>query len=115
LSTTTRKRLRSSTPSEVRGVNDEGGDDALRSPLAKRKRLAAERSGASKLKQEVSAAEVGSDGKLPALTPVLKKATASPRGSISGSIGSHSTGSDNEDEDDGEDFLADAFGEDGWS
>ena len=48
-----RKRLRSVTPSEVGQVPDE-----LRSPLAKRKRVAAERSGMSKLKTAVSADEL---------------------------------------------------------
>lgn len=49
-----RKRLRSLTPSES-GIN--GLTDAPRSPLAKRKKLAAERSGASKLKEEIVAPE----------------------------------------------------------
>lgn len=47
-----RKRLRSVTPSE-NGRSGEG--DALRSPLAKRKKLAAERTGYSKLKEAISA------------------------------------------------------------
>ena len=52
-----RKRLRSLTPSEI-GIN--GNKDALRSPLAKRKKLAANRSGASKLKVSISAGELPS-------------------------------------------------------
>jgi RNA polymerase II subunit A C-terminal domain phosphatase len=48
-----RKRLRSVTPLEVGAVN--GDLDSLRSPLAKRKRLAAERSGSSKLKEAITA------------------------------------------------------------
>jgi RNA polymerase II subunit A C-terminal domain phosphatase len=48
-----RKRLRSVTPLEMRAVN--GDLDSLRSPLAKRKRLAAERSGSSKLKEAITA------------------------------------------------------------
>jgi RNA polymerase II subunit A C-terminal domain phosphatase len=47
-----RKRLRSLTPSEI-GVN--GNNDSLRSPLSKRKKLAAERTGASRLKDSISA------------------------------------------------------------
>lgn len=52
---TKRKRLRSLTPSEL-GMN--GNDDALRSPLAKRKKVAAERSGASKLKEAITAKDL---------------------------------------------------------
>ncbi|KAL5535724.1 FCP1 [Sanghuangporus sanghuang] len=58
-----RKRLRSVTPSEPGQIPDE-----LRSPLAKRKRVAADRSGMSKLKTAVSADELtttaGDDGSL---------------------------------------------------
>ncbi|KAL5495046.1 FCP1 [Sanghuangporus weigelae] len=58
-----RKRLRSITPSELGQIPDE-----LRSPLAKRKRVAADRSGMSKLKTAVSADELtttaGDDGSL---------------------------------------------------
>ncbi|KAF5375137.1 hypothetical protein D9758_000554 [Tetrapyrgos nigripes] len=54
-----RKRLRSLTPSEA-GMN--GGDnDALRSPLSKRKKLAADRSGYSKLKEAISAEDMHSE------------------------------------------------------
>jgi len=52
---TNRKRLRSLTPSEI-GMN--GNDDILRSPLAKRKKLSADRSGASKLKEAISAKDL---------------------------------------------------------
>ncbi|KAF5392414.1 hypothetical protein D9757_002308 [Collybiopsis confluens] len=48
-----RKRLRSLTPSEIPGMN--GGSDVLRSPLSKRKKLAADRSGMSKLKVAINA------------------------------------------------------------
>lgn len=51
-----RKRLRSITPSTNGGSDtSHGGDDALRSPLSKRIKTAAERSGASPLKEEVNA------------------------------------------------------------
>ena len=49
-----RKRLRSVTPSESGSVAD-----ALRSPLQKRKKVAADRSGMSKLKMAMSATEIG--------------------------------------------------------
>ncbi|KXN90103.1 RNA polymerase II subunit A C-terminal domain phosphatase [Leucoagaricus sp. SymC.cos] len=50
-----RKRLRSVTPSEIQSQN---GDDSLRSPLAKRKKLAADRY--SRLKQGITAEELES-------------------------------------------------------
>ena len=50
-----RKRLRSLTPSEFQNV-----PDGLKSPLAKRKKLAADRSGLSRLKQTISADELQS-------------------------------------------------------
>ncbi|TEB38761.1 hypothetical protein FA13DRAFT_1808630 [Coprinellus micaceus] len=52
-----RKRLRSLTPSEARLDHDE----MLRSPLSKRKKLANDRSGMSKLKEGVTASEMGGD------------------------------------------------------
>ena len=49
-----RKRVRSLTPSDIASLN--GADaDVLRSPLAKRKKLAADRSGASRLKEAFTA------------------------------------------------------------
>ncbi len=52
-----RKRVRSITPSDTASVN--GADsDALRSPLAKRKKLALERSGASRLKEGITAEQL---------------------------------------------------------
>ncbi|OSD03375.1 hypothetical protein PYCCODRAFT_1409741 [Trametes coccinea BRFM310] len=52
-----RKRMRSITPSEAGSLN--GADpDVLRSPLAKRKKLAADRSGASRLKEAFTAEEL---------------------------------------------------------
>jgi len=56
-----RKRLRSITPSEMT-VN--GNKDSLRSPLAKRKKLAAARSGASRLKDSISAGDLAGSEKL---------------------------------------------------
>ncbi|TFY50677.1 hypothetical protein EVJ58_g10941, partial [Rhodofomes roseus] len=56
-----RKRLRSLTPSEV-GLNSRVDSDVLRSPLAKRKKLAAERSGNSKLKEAFTADELAKRG-----------------------------------------------------
>ncbi|TFK88665.1 hypothetical protein K466DRAFT_520487 [Polyporus arcularius HHB13444] len=52
-----RKRVRSITPSDTASFN--GADsDALRSPLAKRKKLALERSGASRLKEGITAEQL---------------------------------------------------------
>ena len=53
-SRTRRKRLRSLTPSERWNGDD---DDELRSPLSKRKRIAAERSGMSRLKESLTAGD----------------------------------------------------------
>ncbi|KAI0363753.1 hypothetical protein BV20DRAFT_1039761 [Pilatotrama ljubarskyi] len=56
-----RKRPRSLTPSEAGSLN--GGDsDVLRSPLAKRKKLAADRSGASRLKEAFTAEQLSQAG-----------------------------------------------------
>jgi RNA polymerase II subunit A-like phosphatase len=55
-----RKRLRSVTPS-ADGVNGSGTRDALGSPLAKRKKVAAERTGYSKLKEAISADDLQSE------------------------------------------------------
>lgn len=41
-----------------------GNDDALRSPLAKRKKVAAERSGASKLKEAITATDLDEEAPL---------------------------------------------------
>ena len=51
---TKRKRLRSVTPSES-GLNGRAESDVLRSPLSKRKKLAADRTGYSKLKEAITA------------------------------------------------------------
>jgi len=51
----TRKRLRSVTPSDGGLNGDSKVQDILRSPLAKRKKLAADRTGYSKLKEAVTA------------------------------------------------------------
>jgi RNA polymerase II subunit A-like phosphatase len=66
-----RKRLRSLTPSEI-GVN--GNKDSLRSPLAKRKKLAADRTGSSRLKDSISADDLveNQPGKV-ALTDLAKE------------------------------------------
>ncbi|KDQ63166.1 hypothetical protein JAAARDRAFT_29174 [Jaapia argillacea MUCL 33604] len=56
-----RKRLRSLTPSEVLGINGTTPSpdrDNLRSPLAKRKKIAAERTGSSRLKLAINAEEL---------------------------------------------------------
>ncbi|KAF9270753.1 hypothetical protein L218DRAFT_976431 [Marasmius fiardii PR-910] len=55
-----RKRLRSLTPSEA-GLN--GESDVLRSPLSKRKKLAADRSGFSRLKEAISAEDLQSESR----------------------------------------------------
>ena len=54
-----RKRLRSTTPSDGGGVpSSSKTDEGLQSPLAKRKKLAAERTGYSRLKEGITADEL---------------------------------------------------------
>lgn len=94
-------------------MNGAHDDDVLRSPLAKRKRVAAERTGASKLKHGVSARDLHAGNATPSRTPERK--ADSPHGST----GSQSTdgdgdgdGDDEEEDDELEDFLAHELGED---
>jgi len=82
-----RKRLRSVTPSET-GL-DGGDPDLLRSPLAKRKKIASERSGLSKLKEGISASDYGSEN---------GSAPASPSG-MNDDHGGDGGGDDDDDED----------------
>ncbi|KAJ7684787.1 hypothetical protein DFH06DRAFT_1073723 [Mycena polygramma] len=107
-----RKRMRSLTPGSAEGVN--GTRDALGSPLAKRKKVAAERTGYSKLKEEITASE-------PPSVDATQKSTKPP--SVDGAGESEQTsspasrnsddgtqqgddGEDDDGEDDEDDFLA---------
>lgn len=92
-----RKRHGSATPSDSGSVTN-GDDELLKSPLAKRKKLAAERAGASRLKEEHNL-----------------KASESPSSSPSRPEfspndvwidGEDEDDDDEEEYDDGEDFLA---------
>ncbi|GBE77556.1 RNA polymerase II subunit A C-terminal domain phosphatase [Sparassis crispa] len=93
-----RKRLRSLTPSES-GLNGNVNSDALRSRLAKRRKMVADRSGASRLKEEIIVDEI------PAEQP--PKLAALP---VGGNVDDEEDGSDGDAEDDGamdeDDFLA---------
>ncbi|KAG5730615.1 RNA polymerase II subunit A C-terminal domain phosphatase [Termitomyces sp. T112] len=100
-----RKRLRSVTPSDGGSVNGSGkiDDDILRSPLAKRKKLAAERTGFSRLKDSISAEDLAGDGDKPRVADSRLLAKVAE------------TGQENEDDEDNEeedeedeedDFLA---------
>jgi RNA polymerase II subunit A-like phosphatase len=96
------------TPSEI-VANGGGQDTALRSPLSKRKKLAAERTGYSKLKQAISADE------LRETTP--SKETESYVVPVETT--KESTVEDEDDEDDEEyeeddDFLARELGGEAW-
>ncbi|TDL28166.1 hypothetical protein BD410DRAFT_870451 [Rickenella mellea] len=88
----TRKRLRSLTPSENRSshLDDE---DILRSPLAKRKKMAAERSGLSKLKEGISISDISS---------AREKGTQEQRASTP-TVQDQDKAGEDEDEDDSED------------
>ncbi|KAJ2927695.1 hypothetical protein H1R20_g9386, partial [Candolleomyces eurysporus] len=105
-----RKRLRSLTPSEA---GFDGDTDLLRSPLAKRKKMAADRSGLSRLKQGITASDL--DG---ASRPASENGSAptSPTAMHQDAVGEDD---DDDDDDDGEgdfdledDFLAREFEED---
>jgi RNA polymerase II subunit A C-terminal domain phosphatase len=104
-STSKRKRLRSLTPSETAEL-DGGDDDQLRSPLAKRKRLASQRSGISPLKQAISADELTKD--LPGELSTIAEVDGAP-------VGGESDDDDDSDDDDAafddDDFLAREFEE----
>ena len=108
-----RKRLRSLTPSEA-GLNSDS--DSLRSPLAKRKRLAAERTGTSKLKEAISAEdlveeeEAEVEAKTRSATPASAAADRNEDEDEEMSDDSSSDSSDGEDDED--DFLARELGED---
>ncbi|RDB28454.1 RNA polymerase II subunit A C-terminal domain phosphatase [Hypsizygus marmoreus] len=102
---TSRKRLRSVTPSDGGGSlnGSKKGDDVLRSPLAKRKKLAAERTGYSRLKDSISAEELvaeaaaASELKSTAVSAVLPQGEAMDEGEDDG---------DDEEEEEEDDFLA---------
>ncbi|KAJ6601302.1 hypothetical protein DFH09DRAFT_1257841 [Mycena vulgaris] len=116
-----RKRLRSVTPS-ADGVNGKGTRDALGSPLAKRKKVAAERTGYSKLKEAISADEIQSGGDAAAegagkqrsgdgdgadgeVQPVSSPSSPASRASDEGMQGEEDD-DDEEGGDDDDDFLA---------
>jgi len=107
-----RKRLRSTTPSEHDSRGGTPDADILRSPLAKRKKLALERSGNSRLKEAFTA----SDLPVANSTPEIDKAS---RASSVSRNGADDDGDEDSDEDGGEfaldlddDFLARELGED---
>lgn len=82
-----RKRLRSMTPSEA-GLNGRDEADGLRSPLAKRKKMVADRGNSSKLKETISLAELD-EGK-----------------SVDAGVGEDEEDEEDEEEDEEDDFLA---------
>ncbi|KAF8665249.1 hypothetical protein AX16_000271 [Volvariella volvacea WC 439] len=107
-----RKRLRSVTPSESLNNAEE---DTLRSPLAKRKKLALSRSGSSRLKDSISANDLhessevyglGLDEKESDYDPVLAKARVASWSTGARDDDMEDTGDESGDEFDDEDFLA---------
>ncbi|KAF8185043.1 hypothetical protein K438DRAFT_1837313 [Mycena galopus ATCC 62051] len=92
-----RKRMRSITPGSVDGLNGTG------SPLAKRKKVAAERTGYSKLKEAVTANDLPSDD-----APQSGEAVqaASPGSQAGEAMQEDEEDEDGEDAEDEEDFLA---------
>ncbi len=119
----TRKRLRSLTPSDPGGgINWNSEDDLLRSPLAKRKKIAAARTGQSTLKQGISADELPKPEETASKDSVLAHGTS--RALVSDGRSMDEDNEDNEDdssssddssddeEDEEDDFLARALEED---
>ncbi|PPQ64298.1 hypothetical protein CVT26_002181 [Gymnopilus dilepis] len=108
-----RKRLRSTTPSDGANGSTRDDDELLRSPLSKRKKLAADRSGYSRLKEGISAEQLAAEDDRASngqRTP-NGSAPASPR--ISGQEtafdaedDSDEDDSDDEEEEEEDDFLA---------
>ena len=89
-----RKRVRSLTPSDIANIN--GADaDVLRSPLAKRKKLALDRSGASRLKEGITAEQLR-------VTPT-KKTSDDDDGSTRSQRSSPLDGGGEDDDDDDDD------------
>lgn len=106
--------MRSLTPGSADGVNGNGTRDALGSPLAKRKKVAADRTGHSKLKEAIAAADlqsgpaVGESSKSPSVDGVGEN-ERSPGSKASDEGMEEDDGDDDEEEDgvdDDDDFLA---------
>ncbi|KAG6333899.1 hypothetical protein ID866_5184 [Astraeus odoratus] len=95
-----RKRPRSRTPSESGNAATE--QDLLRSPLSKRKRLAASRTGMSKLKEAFTAEEISVASRLRSRSSSLRRPT--PSSGVPSPV-------DDDDEEEEDDFLARELGE----
>lgn len=110
--------MRSATPSENGGHPN--GDEYLRSPLAKRKKLAAERSGYSKLKEGMTADELSSTLEETVNNgpgPSSPHPPAIPETSEEAVNGEDGEGDDEEEEyeeEDEDDFLARDMEEEEW-
>jgi len=98
-----RKRLRSLTPSDA-GLNGGSGHDTLRSPLAKRKKIAADRTGYSKLKQTLSADDLHDITEEPETGKSNAPTAFERRGGVND--GDDEEQSSDDDADDEDDFLA---------
>ncbi|KAI6007141.1 hypothetical protein EDD15DRAFT_2152913 [Pisolithus albus] len=97
-----RKRLRSVTPSDSgNGPNDQ--QDLLRSPLSKRKKLAANRTGTSKLKEAFTAEQIAEAGRQRSRSNSLQRPL--PSSGVPSPV-------DEDDDDEEDDFLARELGED---
>lgn len=115
----TRKRLRSVTPSDAgKSANGNSENDFLRSPLAKRKKIAAERTGHSALKQGISANELAKPETMVSNEPETRKADAQnmdeddDRSSSDEEDDSDEDDSDEDESEEDDDFLARALEED---
>lgn len=106
-----RKRLRSVTPSDGGGSqNGAGGRDDLRSPLSKRKKLAADRTGYSRLKETISADELVFGGSEGGGEPSRARA-ASPKMVMKDEMEEDDDDDEDEEDEEEDDFLARALEE----
>jgi RNA polymerase II subunit A C-terminal domain phosphatase len=87
----------------VNGSPGHSDDDSLRSPLAKRKKLAAERAGYSRLKDSISANDI-----------VNKNGSSSSHTKSKSPSPMEEYEEDSEEEEEEEDFLAKEFNEEDW-
>lgn len=105
-----RKRLRSITPLQT-GLANGGELDSLRSPLAKRKKLAADRSGASRLKEGITADDLASKSSRSASNSRQSTPVAQHNDVDVDEMDEEDDEEDDEDEGDEDDFLARELGE----
>ncbi|KAF9486425.1 hypothetical protein BDN70DRAFT_869968 [Pholiota conissans] len=112
-----RKRLRSRTPDG--GGHANGDENLLQSPLAKRKKLVADRTGSSRLKEGLTADDLQDEGDGDESAPASPRQFVIPEGVEEIANGGEQEGGDDDDEEEYEeeeedDFLARDMEEEEW-